>query len=95
MIGDVSVTARRSDSLAHLATPPEAFPRWLRNVMGRQGLSAGTLARRIGVPSMKVSAWVLGSRWPEDGEIALLADALGVTIAEARAALGAADGVQA
>lgn len=71
------------------ASPPGSgdFSSWLRDVMGRQGLSAGTLARRIGAPPLRVSGWILGSRNPEPGEVFVLADALGVNAADVQAAL--------
>lgn len=80
MIGDGFVTTPGATTVAGRGSGAQTFPAWLRDVMGRQGISAGTLARRMGVSPLKASGWVLGSRRPESSELAILADALGVTV---------------
>lgn len=62
---------------ASALTDPD-IPSWLRRQLTRREWSAADLARRLDVPSARVSEWISGKRRPNPQTCIRLADALGV-----------------
>jgi len=64
-------------------TRQQTLADWLRAVLGQQEMSAPTLARRVGLSTLTVQGWLLGTTRTTDGELLAMADALGITFGRA------------
>ena len=70
-------------------TQETGFSSWLRDRMGAKNISGATLAKRLSVAPPTVYTWMSGASEPWSAQHGPLAEALGVTIDEIRAAIGA------
>jgi transcriptional regulator with XRE-family HTH domain len=70
-------TQRRTGNTA--LTEPD-IPTWLRRQLARRDWTAADLARRLDVPSARVSEWITGKRRPNPQTCIRLADAFDVDL---------------
>jgi transcriptional regulator with XRE-family HTH domain len=73
-----------------MVTPPPELARTLRERRRSLGLTRTKLAERSGLTSTDLAAWERGERFPDPGQIVVLAEAVGLDDAQTRAWLDAA-----